>query len=78
MIFTYITESASADVFVLCDCDEADTCLCVRRYNSVPLPQCPLGALRRAAGLETALWRLRLRQIVKGISHLFYQFTDLS
>lgn len=50
----------------------------VRCHNSAPLSRCPLGALRQAAGPETALWRRRLRQIVKGISHLFYQFTDLS
>lgn len=36
-----------------------------------------LAPTKDQASRETALWRLCLRQIVRGIAHLFYQFTDL-
>lgn len=46
-----------------------------------PPPSTPIRALlaptEDLAGWATALWRPCLRQIVRAIVHLFYQFTDL-
>lgn len=37
MIFTYINESGSSDVFVAYNCDKADSCLCALDA----ITQCP-------------------------------------
>lgn len=42
-----------------------------------PSPCALLAPAEDQAGWELALWRLCLRQIVRRLSHLFYQFTDL-
>lgn len=61
-----------------CLSDKADSWMCGLEGVTQHSFLCALLAPKEdEAGWETALWRLCLRQIVRGIAHLFYQFTDL-
>ena len=52
-------------------------CWWVRGWNPHSSLAALLAPAEDPAGREIALWSLCLRQIVRGIAHLFYQFTDL-